>query len=577
MTTRDLRPAIRLPLVPKRSLGTHSAKLRFAFATLLLVSTSAAVADEPLRVQIDRLIAVQTPDYDKLAAPVATDEEFLRRVTLDLTGMIPTTAQAREFFADADPAKREKLVDKLLASPEYARHMQRVFDLMLMRNIRAKNVPAPEWEKFLRESFAANKPWDKLVREILTADGSDPAARGPARFYLDRDGDVNVITRDIGKLFLGANLECAQCHNHPHIDDFKQEHYYGISAFYVRSFVMTDKEKRVVFAEKADGEVTFESVFDIRDKKSKGARSTGPKLFEGMVISEPKFEKVADAYVVAPNDKDKTIRPVPRFSRRVKFAEFIASPDNRRFCRTTANRLWATVFGRGIVHPVDLDHRDNPPSHPLLLAMLTEELATREMDLKSILKEFVLSKTYQRSSQRAPAEGQSKDVADALFAQAIMKPLSPAQFAWAVLQATGEADVNRTALGDKLTEEALFAKLASYENRFDRLFGGEPGEPPESFESTADQVLYLSNDPQIAGLLKPKPGNLADRLLKMPPDNPAAIAEELFLSVLTRKPTPDDVKDIEGYLANQTGDPRVAAIQELIWALISSSEFRFNH
>src|SRR5204862_8310438 len=104
-------------------------------------------------------------------------------------------------MADADPDKSKKLIDRLMASPEYARHMQRVFDLMLMRRLPPKHVPVAEWEKFLRDSFAENKPWDQIVREILTADGSDPAQRGPARFYLDRNGDVNEITRDIGKLF----------------------------------------------------------------------------------------------------------------------------------------------------------------------------------------------------------------------------------------------------------------------------------------------------------------------------------------------------------------------------------------
>jgi hypothetical protein len=534
-------------------------------------------ADEPLHVVIDRLVALQTADYEKLASPVCSDDEFLRRLSLDLTGSIPSTADARQYLDDADPKKREKLVDKLLASPEYARHMQRVFDVMLMRRLPQKHVPVAEWEKFLREAFAQNQPWDQIVREILTADGSDPAKLGPARFYLDREGDVNAITRDIGKLFLGANLECAQCHNHPQIEDFKQQHYFGISAFFVRSFVMTDKEKKVVFAEKADGEATFESVFEIRDKVSKGPKTTGPKLFEAMSISEPKFEKVDDAYIVKPDEKDKTIRPVPRFSRRVKFAEFIASTDNRRFCRTTANRLWALMLGRGIVHPIELDHFDNPPSHPLLLALLTEDLARQQLDIKLFLREIALSKTYQRSSRRETADVNAPQPADAQFAQSLLRPLSPAQLAWSVMRATGETDVHRQALGDKYTEPALYEKLAGYEQRFVQLFGGEPGHPPDSFESTTAQVLFLANDPAIIGFVKPKAGNLADRLSKLPEDNRQQIADELFLSTLTRRPTADDVQDVSGFLAGQAGAARAAAIEELIWAAISSSEFRFNH
>ncbi len=574
--------------LPDRCQKAAFGQILFYMVALSFAATSAR-AEEPLPVMIDRLVALQTADYDKLAAPVCSDEEFLRRIFLDLTGSIPTAVDARQFLADAKPKKREHLIDKLLASPEYARHMQRVFDVMLMRRLPQKHVPLAEWEQFLRDSFAQNRSWDQIVRDILTADGSDPAHRGPARFYLDREGDVNEITRDIGKLFLGANLECAQCHNHPQVEDFKQQHYYGISAFFIRSFVMTDKDKHVIFAEKADGETKFESVFEIRDKLSKGPRTTGPKLFDGMSISEPKFEKLEDAYTVKPDDKDKTIRPVPRFSRRVKFAEFIASTDNRRFCRTTANRLWALMVGRGIVHPVELDHSENPPSHSLLLAMLTEVLAERRLDIKLFLREIALSNTYQRSSRRdeaslAPTQtaehsqpAGSASSSDAQFAQALLKPLSPAQFAWSVMQATGETDVHRLALGENFSESALHEKLVGYEQRFVQLFGGEPGHPRENFESTTDQVLFLANDPAIIGFLARKPGNLTDRLLKLPEDNLQAIAEELFLSTLTRRPNADDLQDVSGFLAGQTGEGRVAAVQELIWATISSSEFRFNH
>ncbi|MFM8219636.1 MAG: DUF1549 domain-containing protein, partial [Planctomycetaceae bacterium] len=146
---------------------------------LLLAAANLVCAQETLATQIDRLVALQTPDYNKLAAPVADDAEFLRRAWLDLTGSVPPSAEARAFLADQNPAKRAQVIDRLLGTPEYARHMQRQFDLWLMRRLPQKNVPVPEWEKFLRDSFAANKPWDQLVRQILSNDGSDPNNRGP--------------------------------------------------------------------------------------------------------------------------------------------------------------------------------------------------------------------------------------------------------------------------------------------------------------------------------------------------------------------------------------------------------------
>jgi hypothetical protein len=541
---------------------------------LLLTATFKVAAQETLATQIDRLVALQTPDYDKLAAPLADDAEFLRRAWLDLTGSVPPSADARAFLADQSPGKRAQLIDRLLATPEYARHMQRQFDLWLMRRLPQKNVPVPEWEKFLRESFATNKPWDQLVRQILSNDGSDPNNRGPARFYLDRDGDMHVITKDVAKLFLGLNFECTQCHDHPQIEEFRQEHYYGISAFFVRSFVMTDKEKRVVFAEKADGEATFESVFEMRDKTSKGPKSTLPRFLEASHISEPKFDKPEEAYVVRPDDKDKTVRPVPRFSRRDKFAEFLASGENRRFVRATVNRIWAMLLGRGLVHPLDLDHAGNPPSHPLLLAHLTEQFAANKLDLKWLIREIMLSQTYQRSSR-----GASPDVnpPEATFARAQLRPLSPAQFAWSVMQATGEVDAHRLALGDKANEQTLVEKLAGYESRFVQLFGGEPGKPPATFEATADQSLFLANDPAITQMVRPKAGNTVDRLLKLPADNIPAIAEELYLSTLTRLPSPEDLADVQALLAGAPAEARAELLYELVWATVTSAEFRFNH
>ncbi|MFN5299871.1 MAG: DUF1553 domain-containing protein [Planctomycetaceae bacterium] len=559
--------AVRPVSAPRLSLGVLG-------LCLLLNATFKVAAQETLATQIDRLVALQTPDYDKLAAPLADDAEFLRRAWLDLTGSVPPSADARAFLADQSPGKRAQLIDRLLATPEYARHMQRQFDLWLMRRLPQKNVPVPEWEKFLRESFATNKPWDQLVRQILSNDGSDPNNRGPARFYLDRDGDMHVITKDVAKLFLGLNFECTQCHDHPQIEEFRQEHYYGISAFFVRSFVMTDKEKRVVFAEKADGEATFESVFEMRDKTSKGPKSTLPRFLEASHISEPKFDKPEEAYVVRPDDKDKTVRPVPRFSRRDKFAEFLASGENRRFVRATVNRIWAMLLGRGLVHPLDLDHAGNPPSHPLLLAHLTEQFAANKLDLKWLIREIMLSQTYQRSSR-----GASPDVnpPEATFARAQLRPLSPAQFAWSVMQATGEVDAHRLALGDKANEQTLVEKLAGYESRFVQLFGGEPGKPPATFEATADQSLFLANDPAITQMVRPKAGNTVDRLLKLPADNIPAIAEELYLSTLTRLPSPEDLADVQALLAGAPAEARAELFYELVWATVTSAEFRFNH
>ena len=558
-----LKPlCIRIPILALGCLSVWTLMLRDAAAQ--------EPAPETLSAQVDRLIAGGTPEYAQAAAPLASDAEFLRRVSLDFTGSIPPVAVAREFLADADPDKRAKLVDRLVASPEFARQMQRVFDLALMQRRPAKYVPLAEWQTYLRTSFAQNKPWDQLAGEILSSDGTDPQLRAPSRFFLDREGEVNEITRDVGRIFLGVNLECAQCHNHPQVEDWKQRHYYGISAFLNRSVVFKEKDKSVL-AEKADGEVTFESVFEIRDKTSPGPQTTFPRFFDGMPLVDPKFD-FGQEYVVVPA---KDVRGIPNYSRRAFLGEAITNPENRLFRRAIANRLWSMLMGRGLIHPLDYDHSENPPSHPELLDLLAENLAARKYDMRGYLRDLALTQTYQRSSRIEKATHETVPAEDR-FAVAILKPLMPEQFALALMEATGFTNTHRTALGPKATEDALHQRLAGLENQFIGLFGGQPGMPQKDFDASIEQALFLANDAAVQSLLSPNAQNLTARLAQLPPENVAAIADELYISVLTRPPVEEEVREVEQYLADR-GSDRPVALQELVWALVTSAEFRFNH
>jgi hypothetical protein len=532
-------------------------------AVALLCWSSLSIAQTPLHERIDQVIAAK-PTFEQQAAAISSDAEFLRRIYLDLTGKIPTADEARAFLKDNAPNKRELLIDRLLASAEYARHMALVFDVALMDRRPDKHVPRGQWQEFLRAAFAANKPYDRLVREILSADGSVPAERPAAKFYLDRDGEPNLLTRDISRLFLGTNLQCAQCHDHPVVDQYKQDHYYGIFAFLNRSFVFQDKAKKLsVYAEKAEGEVSYQSVFDTSLTKT-----TGPRLPSGPLLKEPKLAK-GDEYTIKPA---KDVRPIPKFSRRAQLANVITGSDNAQFRRASANRLWAMMLGRGIVHPIDFDHAENPPSHPELLAALADEMAAVKFDLKVLLREVALSKTYQRSSE-LPAG--VKEISERTFALALLRPLSSEQLAWSMMQATGLTDAERKTLGAQLTEATLYAKLATNVTPFVTTFAGPAGQTDDQgFQATLDQTLFLKNGALIRGWLTPRPGNLTDRLGKLKEAD--AIAEELYLSVLTRYPAAEERKEVAEYLAARTTD-RPAALQDLVWALLTSAEFRFNH
>lgn len=520
-------------------------------------------AKAPLHQRIDQAIAAGKANFEKQAAPLASDAEFLRRIHLDLTGAIPTAAETRAFLDDGSAAKREQRIDKLLASPAHARHMQNVFDVMLMERRADKHVTRPQWQEYLRTSFAANKPWDQMAREILSADGTDPNLRPAAKFYLDREAEPHLLTRDLGRVFLGMNLTCAQCHDSPVVNDYRQDMYYGIFAFLNRTAMFPDKAKKMsVLAEKAEGEATFVSVFD--DKKV--TKSTGPRVPGRGPVAEPKLEKGKE-YAVAPA---KDVRPVPKFSRRAQLAGQVVDKGNVAFRRNIANRLWAQMMGRGLVHPVDLDHSDNPPSHPALLKLLADEIADMKFDMRAFVRELALSKTYQRSSELPKT---LKDYKPETFTAGILKPLSPEQLAWSLMQGTGLTDAERLAQGAKPNEQALTTKLTAAAVPVTAIFAGQAGQP-EEFQATLDQVLFLANGGILRTWLTPRAGNLLDRLAKL--DKADAVSEELYVSMLTRRPTADERREIEDYLKTRTKD-RPAAFQELAWALLSSAEFRFNH
>ncbi len=527
------------------------------------VSESAPAA-VPLHERIDRLIEAKLARELPGQAPAApaTDGEFLRRAWLDLAGMIPGADEARDFLDDPTPYKRQALVDRLLSSPLYARRMQQVFDVMLMERRPDLFVEAKPWSEFLHQAFAENRPYDVLVRQILAADGTDPATRPVARFLLAREGDPNLITRDLGRLFLGVDLQCCQCHDHPLIDGYSQQDYYGLYAFVSRTVILNGKQADgsikpgsvAVLGEKADGEVTFSSVF-----KKKVIKKTGPRVLGGPPLAEPAILK-GQEYLIPP-DPNGQVPPVPAYSRRALLGPSLTGPGTPAFARNIANRLWALVFGRGIVHPVDLHHKDNPPSNPELMDLLAGELAAMHYDLKAFIRELVLTRAYARSSE-PPPDCRPELSEPGRFAVATLRPLAPEPLAWSVMQAVGLLDATRTeaawqldgadprmkailsldakrkALREAVLEEKVFVRLEPNVRSFVSHFGGVQGQPQESVEGTAtvDQALFLSNGQPVRAWLAPHAGWLIGRAAALA--DATAVAEELYLGILSAGPPP---------------------------------------
>lgn len=531
----------------------HARTLMFLAA--IMASLRTAGAEEPLSTRIDALIAAKAGGL-AVSAP-ADDAEFLRRLYLDLAGTIPTVAEARQFLGDPAADKRPALIDRLLNSAAYPRRMQELFHVMLMERLGDNEA----WKKYLHDSFAANKPWDAMARDILRADPADDTNRGAAFFYakrLDHYGqnpiDYPGLTRDVGRLFLGVDLRCAQCHDHLFIDDYKQEDFQGLFAFFQNTF-LHDLSAPIVGEKPTTQKVAFMSVF------AKVEKQTGPRLPGEPEIAIPAVA-AGEEYLQPPDAKTKSPGTL-KFSPLTKLAEQLPRSDNRLFTRNIANRLWFVMMGRGLVDPLDLSHQANPPSHPELLDLLAGEFAAHGFDIKWLLGQLARSGTYQRSSlltatdQPPPPE---------LFLTSLEKRLSAEQLARSALEAAGERNRLESADGGKPYAEALA--------RFIKAFANPPREPEDAFSPSLASALFILHDQAILDLLVARPGNLVERLDKI--TDASLLAEELYLAVLSRKPTDEERAEVADYLMKHA-DRRTLALGQLTWALLASTEFCVNH
>ena len=515
----------------------------FLVTALLASGVSLASGAEPLAARIDRRIETVAKAESVPLGPVADDAEFLRRVHLDFAGSIPTADAARKFLADTDPKKREKLIDRLLAAPEYSARMADLFNVVLMERL-GEN---PEWTKYLRAAFDKNKPWDKMAREMLHADAKDAENLGASFFlakrlenYGQNPVDYSGLTRDVGRLFIGKNFQCCECHDHLFVEDYKQQHFQGLHTFFKNAVLV--KPGAIQVGEKPLGEKTsFASVF------TKVMMSTGPALPGLMMLELPTFPKGME--FAEPPNKQTGYPGVPKFSTLAAIGEQLPKASNKDFARNMANRLWFALMGRGIVHPLDMHHSKNLGSHPELLDLLATEFATHNFDIKWLLREIALSKAYQRSNLLVGKESPDPRY----FATALERRMTADQLLQSVVIATG---------ADAKSAEALRPK-------FVKAFANQPREPEDEIAPSLKAALFVLHDEAVLALMKPMPGNLVERLSKLPEER---VAEELYLAILTRKPSTEETATVAKVLKH---DPK--ALGRLAWALIASMEFGVNH
>jgi hypothetical protein len=509
---------------------------------------------------IDLVIGQRWRDQKAEPAELCDDRTFVRRVFLDIAGRIPTRAEADAFLNDPSPGKRTALVDRLLSGNDYPQHLAEVLDVVLMERKGESEQSLRRqlgWYDYLRQSIAANRPWNQIVYELIAARPESPDRKGAVAFLYERRNNYQLMAEAIAPVAFGVRVNCAQCHDHPLAHEIGQRHYWALVTAFNRS-TNVDSSAGPGIAESAIG--GFVSFTNLK-KESQPALLT---FLSGQLIAEDRpaaAAKEVDAdekYLVAParDKKPPKLPAIPRFSRREKLAQTLTR-DNPLLARAFVNRIWALMLGRGIVQPVDEMDSRHPASHPELLAWLAHDFETSGCDIKRLVRAIALSRTYQLSSQ--PTHG--TPAAPELFASGLEKPLM-AEVLWrSFLIAAGDMSRAGEESADAL---ALRKKMVS---AFPDLFATE-------YNASLQQAMFLTNNPLIDGMLKPAGENTAARLLRFP--DARSIAREAFETVLGRYPTPDEEDHAVAYL-NARADRKPAAVGQLLWALLTDAEFLMNH
>lgn len=508
-------------------------------AALLVAGTASAAPPDPqlLARRIDHHIDAHLASTKVTVAPPAGDAEFLRRAYLDLTGRIPSASEVHAFLADPDPDKRAKLIDDLLETPRHASHFAAVWRATLVPEVSAvpeARVFRAGFEAWLRQRFRTNTRYDALVRELLTApisadaDAPTPALRrpddpNPLAFYAVKEAKAENLAAAASRVFLGVQIECAQCHDHP-FAKWTRDQFWNTAAFFA--------------GVERHGDGLFAPISEAGGRRAiapAAGKAAVPALF--LDESSPRW---ADG--VSP---------------RVPFAAWATAPANPFFARTAANRIWGQLFGRGLVDPVDDFRDDNPPSHPELLDELAKTLADSGFDLRYLIQAVGRTKAYQRTSARTdPTQDDPK-----LFGRAAVRGLTGEQLYDSLVRATGFRE--GAGRGGSPRDQFL--------TRFSPA--GKPSEP----ETSIPQALTLMNGRFVADAtaLDTSPTLLA--ACETPGLTTAQRIEVLYVSALSRPPTPRELERMMRHITDADPGRLADRLGDVFWVLLNSAEFRLNH
>lgn len=504
-----------------------------------LIPRAETIKDYPTQPEsnfIDPLVNRKLRQLNILPSGMADDATFLRRVSLDIIGTLPTTEEARGFLADKSPDRRARLVDLLLQRPEYADfHAMKWSDLLRVNRLKLGHKQAYGYYRWIRESFRDNKPMDQFARELITASG--PVREAPAAPFYKVAGDPHKRASTVSQVFLGVRIECAQCHHHPY-DRWSQQDYFGMHAFFTQ----------VGFKGSSMGELLT----------TVGAeKSIHPRTKQEIFAHPPATTMPSES---------------PAGDRRELLARWMTADDNPWFARNIVNRAWAYFMGRGLVEPVDDFRLTNPPSNPALLDALATDFVDKGYDYQELIRTITASAAYQRSS----AVNETNERDEQNYSRFLFKRMDAEVLLDAIVHTTG---ISEKFEGVPAGARAIQLWDSQVEHYFLKTFGRPYRATACSCERattpTVGQVLHVLNSPEIEAKLSHQGGRIA-RLVRGGADE-QKIVEELSLICFSRMPTDKERATLGDHLKGKQGDARFRATEDIVWSMMNTMEFLFNH
>jgi hypothetical protein len=499
-------------------------------------------ANPPTANVIDELIHAKLQKLRINPSAICTDEEFLRRASLDICGVLPTSDEVRSFVASPDPDKRAHLIDQLLARPEFVDlWVMKWSELLMIRTVpnQVSYKAMLLYYGWLQDRIQANTPIDALVRELVAAKGGTFSA--PATNYFQHERDTLKTAENVAQVFMGMRIQCAQCHNHP-FDRWTMDDYYGFANFFAQIGRKQGEDPRetIVFTS-GGGDV----------KHPVGGRVVPPKFLGG----------------AAPD--------VAGRDRREVLAAWLASPENPHFGRNLVNIVWAHFFGRGIVDQVDDVRVSNPPVNEPLLDSLARGFVESGYDFKKLVREICTSRAYQRSTR--PNATNADDERN--FSRAQLRRIRAEVLLDVMTDATGTQNKFKgLPLGARAVQIADGTTSTYFLTTFGRATRATACSCEVKMEPNLSQALHLLNGDTVQQ--KIRQGGVVQRLLEAG-RTPEQVIEELYLRTLTRKPTEQETAGLMAIVGTDPAARTPAALRETLedgfWAILNSREFVFNH